>query len=927
MEFIALSENFNPITKSYTKWVLQGWIILSFVQVFAQEMNIDGVVKNQSGKALVQEVRISLEGTVSASFTNKEGRFSLRTKEEGNKILHISAKGYKSKRLPLLLEGKSIDLGEIRIESSSVVGLEDNRIVLTEAQLLDNDIDNESFGVLSATKDIYLNAAAFDFGQLYFRVRGYDSRENMVLINGVRMNKLTNGRPEWNNWGGLNDVIRNRLFAIGLQPSSHTFGGLQGTTQFDTRPSLLRAGLRLSSSISNRTYSGRIMGTYTKHNSNRLAYSFSASKRFAYQGYVDGTFFDSSSLFGSIELPLGSNSSICITSFLVNSKKGSRAPITKEVYNLLGGRYNPYWGYQNNRSRSSRERLIKEPVFILNYTSSFGKLELNFAASYQFGYVKQSRLGYYNAPNPDPVYYRNLPSFFVNSPIGASFENAHIAEKGFVSAPQLAWNRLYRANSPILGREKASYIFYYDTNRNSIIRINKVWNYTGGNGLVIDTGVSYEKFMAHNYAEIADLMGAKYHIDRDPFSNSSNDLKGNLEKVEGDIFNYSFDFNSQNLDLFSQLRWSYKKWHVFVSGNYNWRNYQRFGRYQNERYLQDSEGESEKIEFRNPSGKIGITYFINGRQWLNINGINTLRAPILRDVFVNPRENNKSIKPLKAEKVRSIDFNYFFRFPSLMGRITGYYTRYQDLTNVSFYYVDSGLGSDFVQEVLTNHDKLQMGLELGLRYKLSSDIATSVAMALGKHVYANDPNLSINFDTFGNNQEIISSSGTRDLGKVGLKGYKIPTGPQMALSYSLEYRSPKYWWVNLKANFFANNYSGISLINRTNSFFINPKTGNKFENINQDRVKEFLNQEVLEEVYMINLVGGKSWLLDGKYVSVFVSINNLLDSSYRSGGFEQSRNGNYGQFLSDTKSDRPSFGPKYWYGFGRTFFINFSISL
>jgi hypothetical protein len=74
------------------------------------------------------------------------------------------------------------------------------------------------------------------------------------------------------------------------------------------------------------------------------------------------------------------------------------------------------------------------------------------------------------------------------------------------------------------------------------------------------------------------------------------------------------------------------------------------------------------------------------------------------------------------------------------------------------------------------------------------------------------------------------------------------------------------------------------------------------------------------------LIGGKSWLKTGKYISVFASVNNVFDTVFRTGGFEQSRNGNFGQLQQDNLSGNPSFAPRYWYGFGRTFFLNVAIS-
>ena len=79
---------------------------------------------------------------------------------------------------------------------------------------------------LSASQDIYQRTAAFEFSSSFFRVRGLDSDNGSVLINGIEMNKLYNGRPQWSNWGGLNDVMRNQELTSGLTPSAYNFGGI-----------------------------------------------------------------------------------------------------------------------------------------------------------------------------------------------------------------------------------------------------------------------------------------------------------------------------------------------------------------------------------------------------------------------------------------------------------------------------------------------------------------------------------------------------------------------------------------------------------------------------------------------------------------------------------------------------------------------------
>jgi hypothetical protein len=264
--------------------------------------------------------------------------------------------------------------------------------------------------------------------------------------------------------------------------------------------------------------------------------------------------------------------------------------------------------------------------------------------------------------------------------------------------------------------------------------------------------------------------------------------------------------------------------------------------------------------------------------------------------------------------------------PKLTVRLTGFYTRFQDGTDVNFFFVDSGIGSDFVQEVLTDLDKLHLGTELGLEYQLSSAVKLSLVASVAKYLYASDPFVTINFDTAGATEDLIDVSGSKFLGQSAIKGYKLAQGPQKAIAVGIEYRDPKYWWVSMTANYLANNYANISTITRTQSFLIDPETGQRFPDATDENVQKLLRQKPLDNFYLLNLVGGKSWLKKGKYISVFASVNNVFDTSFRTGGYEQSRNGNYGQLKQDNFSGNPSFAPKYWYGFGRTYFLNMAFS-
>lgn len=904
------------------------FLILNGIWGYAQEhYSVMGTVKDNFSQENIVFSEIEISGYTPVKPNPTDGKFKVSLLRSGDYIITINAQDYLGKRMPISVGNQDLDLGIIYLERDIVQEKTDNLITLTDSDLLEDESISMTSGMLQATKDIFLNRAAFDFGQAFFRVRGYGAENGIILLNGIPMNKLGDGRPQWNNWGGLNDVTRNQVFSHGLQASDYSFGGILGTTNISTRPSSFRKGIRLSSSASNRTYAGRLMATYSSAVPQKnIYYSVSASRRWAKEGYIDGTLYDAYSFFGAMEFQMNDYHSIALTSILASNRRGRSSAITEEVFQLAGNRYNPYWGNQNGKIRNSRERKIVEPIFMLNHYFNSKSFNLNTGISYQFGSNAKGRLGYYNAPNPDPTYYRYLPSFYINSPIGANFIGANMAKEGFLENPQLNWSDLYKANTSLSTQGKAVYIAYEDTAEDQQLHLVTNGNFTINDHIKFDFGGNYTSLDSDNYAEINDLMGAEYHEDIDSFSNTENDVDGNLNKTTGNIFNYLYTIKAGVFDVFSQWSVTYPKWGGFLGVNYTSTNYQREGKFKNERFFNTSLGNGEKVTFSNFGAKGGITYKFNGRHWLVLKGAYLAKPPVYQNVFINPRENNQIVNNIQSEKITTTDLNYFIRLPNLTGRISGYYTRFQNTTDINFFFVDAGVGSDFVQEVLTDLDKLHLGTELGLEYQLSSAVKLSLVAAVGKFLYASDPSVTINFDTAGAEEDILNPIGNIDLGVAKIKDYKLAQGPQKAFAFGVEYRDPKYWWVGATANYLGNNYAGISTITRTQSFYLDPETGVPFPNATDENVRKLLSQNKLDDFYLLNMVGGKSWLKGGKYISVFASINNVFDAVFRTGGYEQSRNGNFGQLQQDNLSGNPSFAPKYWYGYGRTYFVNFAIS-
>ena len=894
------------------------------VSLNAQLINtVKGSVLNSETKIPLQNIIVTIDRTTISHITDAKGNFNLTHIPTGNHVVKISYQGFETQYFPInVLQGSTIDLGTIYL-SVIIFSPRENHgsILLTEDDLNNDRGESENTtGILQASKDVFQNRAAFDWGQSFFRVRGYDSKNATLLINGISMNKLFSGRPEWNNWGGLNDATRNQELTLGLSASAYTFGGVLGSSNISTRASSYRPGLRISSSSSNRTYTGRGMVTYNSGvQKNGFAYSVSASRRWGNQGFINGTIYDSFGFFGALEYAFDKKNSLNITAIFTPNRRGQVAAITERVFNKLGRKYNPYWGYQNGSIRNSRIRKIEEPIVQLNYFHESEKIAVSIGASYQIGMQSRSRLDYINAPNPNPNYWRYLPN---------------ISEK-----PQIDWQSLYDSNTNIdnvIDGGAARYILYEDRTEDDLLSFNLTLNKRLTPYLTMDIGSTYKGLTSQNYGNPIDLLGAAYYSDANQFSlingvPSRNDALGELNKGVGDKIKYHYNLTSSEINAFTQFRFNFKKADFFISGSYTNSSHQKEGYFLNEIFKDNSLGKSDKLTFTDIGIKGGITYKVTGKHLVTVNASYLSKPPIIRNSFVNIRENNTTVPNLLSETIMASEASYLFRSSKLKGKITGYFTEFKNGTDINFIFAQIGSGSDFFQEVVTDIHKRHFGGELGIEYQANSSVKVLAAAAFGQHTYVSNANVAVNFDTAGFNDDVINNLGFKNLGQTYIEGLKIANGPQRAYTLGITYRDSKSWWIGATMNYLSNSYVDISTITRTNDFFVNPEDrfNLPFEDIDTDLAKQLLKQEEFEGAYLLNFTGGKSWRIKRKYLSLFISINNAFNQIYRTGGYEQSRTANYDGLVEDTSNgnDRRNFGNKYWYGLGRTYFLNLAINL
>lgn len=901
--------------------------VLSFAW---QQTIVKGSVIDGATYQPLHNVVITIENTSHTTATDLEGKFSFTVDIPlGEQILKVEKAGYVTKRFPIVVhEGQTVDISDMTLDLD-VAGFNDQFIItLSDDELSDDGsggADNIS-GLLQASQDVFQQTVAFEFSSSFFNIRGLDSENALVLINGITMNKLFNGRPQWNTWGGLNDMFRNQELTTNLAASNYTFGGALGSTNISTRASEYRKGGRVTYSSSDRSYIHRVIASYaTGLMKGDWTAAVAIGRRWGEEGFQEATFYDANAFFASVEKKINDRHSINATIIYTPNRRGKSSPNTQEVYDLKGIKYNEYWGYQDGKKRNSRVKEVDEPILILNHywdINNHSTLQTNL--SYQFGKTGNSRLDYSGGANPSAAYYQKLPSYALADSKGPDYARAYQLEQDFLKDGQIDWNRIYDANiTNTVAGLPAAYALYEDRNDDAQLTVNLIFTSDVSEHLTINGAINYSHLKSENFAHVKDLLGSSGMLNVDSFDNIQYDLQNPNRIVgEGDRFKYNYNLYAHVISGFAQAQLRYRKFDFFGALNLVNTSYQREGLYQHELFVNNSLGKGEKLSFTGFGAKGDVTYKLSGKHLLNFSAAYLTRAPSLKNTYSNARENHNSVKNITVEKLTSMDLSYRFRSSMVNAKLSGYYTKIADANDISFYYAD-GLNSSelsenqtsaFVQEVLQGIDKLHFGLEFGLEAQVTSAIKLKGVAALGQFSYANNPNLYLTSSKF------IAADGV-DFGHANLKNYKLSGGPQTAYAVGFEYRDPDYWWFGAMANFFDNTYVKVNPLTRTRNFYLDVD-GMPLNNYDPEIAKQLLKQEKFDDYMIVNLVGGKSWRLNNKFVGIFMSINNLFDVTYKTGGFEQGRNANYTEVKQDADNDLPLFGPKYWYGRGTTYFLN-----
>lgn len=935
---------------------------------------VKGVVVDRSSKTALDGAVLKLySGTqeIATVRTGADGSFYIPDLKDGMYDLVIENSNYLQSKVNVTVnDGYVKNMFKLSLTPVHKVGEVD------DASFTEFDLDDSGYQdsptILFGQNDVFNNIAGYNFSSVRFRVRGYSSESQDVYMAGVRMNDAITGYTPYSLWSGLNEAVRSKESVNGSEISDYGFGGYNGLTNIDPMASKVRTGWRGSVLTNSALYRLRLMMTYSSGElDNGWSYAFSASARLGGNDWIKGVYYRSFGYYGSVEKKFGEEHKLGLTFMAAPGQRGAQNGSTQEVYDLMGDNmYNSNWGYYNGKVRNARVKKTHEPIAILKYdfTPESKKLKASATVLYRFGKNGYTALDWYDAPDPRPDYYRNLPSYFFMD--NTDYNRLNYSkymwakeqwEQDIPSITHINWDRLYAVNTMNGTADGNRSKYVIEERRTDQQDLNFAANakWSPVNCFTLAGGLSYKWNRTEYYKILDDLLGGDYYVNIDQFAERDyassvtmyqNDLDYYLKNgkaqtlKQGDKYGYDYYANVRRAEAWVSGKFSKFGLDVALAGRIGYTKYWREGLLRKGLFpgldangqpmtyegkvittydpitgdAITSLGKSEVKDFLTGAAKLNVSYVIPGGHRVYANAAFIADAPNFNQAFISPRTRNSIVPNLKTNKTLTADLNYAYSNSGYDVRVTGYYTAIKDQSKVMSFYDDAQ--NSFTNFAMSGIDQRHIGLELGFKVPLPvPNLALQGVVSYGQFVYTSNPKMyqtydnsaAIVEDTYGVTIPYWKSHPTAD-GKT-VKHYVSGT-PQLATSLGLSWNK-NYWFVDADVDYFDFAYLDMNPLYRTDMATSGPD-----KTVTPTEIEYMAAQEKFKGAVLVNASVGKSWYIKRNYQLGFsLQVKNILNTTnLRTGGYEQTR------LVDNTVSKERyyRFDSKYFYMSGINYMLN-----
>ena len=563
---------------------------------YAQTGKVIGVIKDRSTGETLPFANV-LYGSGKGTTADLDGAFEIEL-PYGTYTFEVSYTGLETQRQEVVVNSKSVNVnfkmkqkanvlteveitGDIAKERETPVAFTNVLPAQIEEELASQDLPM----VLNSTPGVYATQQGGGDGDARITIRGFDQQNVAVMIDGIPVNDMENGRVFWSNWFGLDAVTRTIQVQRGLGASKIAIPSVGGTMNILTKGIDSKKGVTLKQEYGTGNFLRTSLGLTT--GKLKGGWGFTAAGSFKRgDGWVDEAYTNGFFYFLKAEKKLG-NHLLSVAAMGAPQEHGQRSwkqPIA--VYDSVyaadlgvrsdtlpatdmgyghGLNYNTHWGYVEDYT-------VRAPGDTVRGTREVLREQINYYHKPQFS------LRDFWAVN-DKLYISTVAYLSIGTGGGTSARSS-ISAQQYDENGQIDWQSIYDANSGNnrfggLGidlsidpnwsetEHKSGQIIASAINNHFWYGALSTFTYRMNDSLSFSGGLDYRSYKGEHYTEVYDLVGGDYYIAEEYGENQNPYM---LRK--GDKFRYHNDGLVKWGGVFGQVEYTTPAFSTFFNASY-----------------------------------------------------------------------------------------------------------------------------------------------------------------------------------------------------------------------------------------------------------------------------------------------------------------------------------------------------------------------
>ncbi|WP_213277772.1 TonB-dependent receptor [Chryseobacterium indologenes] len=716
-----------------------------------------------------------------------------------------TASVYYAQQVQDTVQTKSKDIDEVILRGVTDIAKDRKTPVavstIKAAQILERQGNQELVEILNTTPSVYATKGGGGFGDSQIVMRGFESRNIAVMVNGMPVNDMEGGTVYFSNWTGLSDVTSTLQVQRGLGSSKLAIASVGGTMNFITKSADMKRGGVIRLGVGNNDYLKTSFAYNTGKSKDGISASFLMSRQ-AGGTYIENTDYESYAYFFALgyEINKKHNLQFSITSAPQWHDQRTFAPTIQNYINYNPDhdgnpyrRYNSDFGYYtdangNKVALANRANYYSKPVMMVNWDWTMSeKSKLSTVL-----YMSNGRGGGTGDLG-------RLGTKSINDP---SFTDAsgHINYDALFAANAAVNLNTAGAGSTIVRRSSINSHNWYGILANFQHKVNDNWNFS--------IGTDDRYYYGYHYQVLTDLYGAAGYKDNanknlpaprivnalyDYKKLSWNPFGGKLAPAEDQV-GYSNDGEVIWYSGFAQVEYTKDKLSAFLQGSVSNQGYQRIDNYVVDGSTLRGQTINTKTGFKNIFGyniKGGANYNINEQHNVFANLGYYSKQPFLNTVYPS---NQQLVNPyLTNEKISSAEVGYGFRSAKFTANVNVYRTQWKDRwlrkTSQTFTLADGTTTTGYSE--INGITEVHQGVEFDGVYKPNRFLEIQGMFSWGDYYYKGNANVA-SFDDNNNPVTLAGSAGNElYLDKVKVGGSSNNSIPQMTASLGLTVKPVK----------------------------------------------------------------------------------------------------------------------------------------